>query len=60
MLSAMTKKLQLKNSKWIFNGFSIFLIGMLVFITINDLMTGESSNTVKYYTKSGFLASPEC
>jgi hypothetical protein len=46
--------------KWIFSGFSIFFIGMLVFMTVHDLMTGESSNTAEYCAKYGFLASPGC
>jgi len=43
-----------------FSGFSLFFIGMLVFITVHDLMTGESSTTAEYCAKYGFLASPDC
>jgi hypothetical protein len=49
-----------KALKWIFSGFSIFFIGMLVLITVHDLMTGESSNTAEYCAKYGFFASPGC
>ncbi len=44
----------------IFSGFSIFFIGMLVFMVVHDLMTGESSNTAEYCGKYGLLASPGC
>jgi hypothetical protein len=61
MLSIMTKKTTIKKAlKWIFSSFSIFFIVMLVFITVHDLMTGESSNTAEYCTKYGFLVSPGC
>jgi hypothetical protein len=61
MLSGMTKKITIKKViKWIFSGFSIFFIAILVFMTVHDLMTGESSNTAEYCAKYGFLASPEC
>ena len=61
MLSGMTKKNTIKKAlKWIFSGFSIFFIAILVFMTVHDLLTGESSNTSEYCTKYGFLASPEC
>jgi len=49
-----------KAFKWAFSGFSLFFIGMLVFITVHDLMTGESSTTAEYCAKYGFLASPDC
>ena len=61
MLSGMTKKITIKKViKWIFSGFSILFIAILVFMTVHDLMTGESSNTAEYCAKYGFLASPEC
>jgi hypothetical protein len=61
MLSITTKKTTIKKAlKWIFSGFSIFFIAMLVFITVHDLMTGESSTTAEYCTKYGFLVSPGC
>jgi hypothetical protein len=49
-----------KAFKWAFSGFSLFFIGMLVFITVHDLMTGESSTTSEYCAKYGFLVSPDC
>jgi hypothetical protein len=61
MLSTMTKKTTIKNAlKWVFSGLSIFFIGMLVFMTVHDILTGESSNTAEYCSKYGFLASPGC
>lgn len=61
MLSTMTKKTTIKNAfKWVFSGVSIFFIGMLVIMTVHDIMTGESSNTAEYCAKYGFLASPGC
>lgn len=61
MLSALAKKTSIKNAlKWILGGFSIFFIGMLVIMTVHDTMAGESSNTVEYCAKYGFLASPGC
>ena len=61
MLSAMTKNPTIKKTlKWIFSGFTILFIGMLVFMTVHDLMTSESSNTAEYCAKYGFLASPGC
>ena len=61
MLSAMAKKTTIKNAlKWVFSGFSIFFIGMLVIMTVHDTMTGISSNTAEYCAKYGFLASPGC
>lgn len=49
-----------KTLKWVFSGFSIFFIAILVFMTVHDLMKGESSNTAEYCAKYGFLASPGC
>ncbi len=61
MLSVMATKSSIKNVlKWIFSGFSIFFICMLIFIVVHDVVTGESSTTAEYCTKYGFLASPDC
>ena len=61
MQSAMGKKSSIKRIlKWLFGGMSIFFVAMLTIITVHDIMTGESSNTVEYCKKSGFLASPDC
>ena len=61
MLSVMATKSSIKKVlKWIFSGFSIFFICMLIFMVVHDIMTGESSTTVEYCTKYGFLASPDC
>ena len=46
--------------KFVFTGFSIIFIGVLFFMTVHDLMTGESSITAEYCAKYGFLASPDC
>jgi hypothetical protein len=43
-----------------FSGFSLLFIGILVFIVVHDIMTGESSATAEYCAKYGFLASPGC
>ncbi|MGZ5510638.1 MAG: hypothetical protein ACXW1A_03800 [Nitrososphaeraceae archaeon] len=57
----MVTKSSIKNVlKWIFSGFSIFFICMLIFIVVHDVVTGESSTTAEYCTKYGFLASPDC
>ncbi len=57
----MNKKYNIKNVlKWIFSGFSIFFIGMLIFMTVHDFITGESSNTAEYCAKYGLIASPGC
>ena len=61
MLSVMDTKNSIKKVlKWIFSGFSIFFICMLIFIVVHDVVTGESSTTAEYCTKYGFLASPDC
>lgn len=61
MYSTMNKKIMIKKTlKWVFSGFSIFFIAILVFMTVHDLMKGESSNTAEYCAKYGFLASPGC
>ena len=61
MLSAIAKKNYIKKGlKWIFSGFTIFFISMLIFMLVHDVMTGESSTTADYCTMYGFLASPDC
>jgi hypothetical protein len=61
MQLAMGKKSSLKRIlKYVFGGLSFVFITILVFMTIHDLMTGESSNTAEYCAKYGFLASPDC
>ncbi len=61
MLSVMATKSSIKNVlKWIFSGFSIFFICMLIFMVVHDVMSGESSTTAEYCAKYGFLASPDC
>lgn len=61
MLSVMATKNSIKKVlKWIFSGFSIFFIGIFIFMVVHDVMTGESSTTAEYCVKYGFLASPEC
>jgi|RhiMetdeSRZDD1v2_1073273.scaffolds.fasta_scaffold1462599_1 hypothetical protein len=46
--------------KFAFSGFTIVFIATLFFMTVQDLMTGESSITAEYCAKYGFLASPGC
>ena len=61
MLSVMATKNSIKKVlKWIFSGFSIFFIGIFIFMVVHDVMTGESSTTAEYCTKYGFVASPDC
>ena len=61
MLSVMATKSSIKKVlKWIFSGFSIFFICILIFMVVHDVMTGESSTTAEYCVKYRFLASPEC
>ena len=62
MLSAVTRISPIKKVlKFVFSGFGIFFIAMLVFMVVHDLMTGASSETsAEYCTKYGFLASPDC
>lgn len=55
-----TKSSIKKVLKWIFSGFSIFFICILIFMVVHDVRTGESSTTAEYCTKYGFLASPDC
>jgi hypothetical protein len=58
----MEKKYSIKKAfKFAFSGFSIFFIGMLVFIVVYDALTGATSDTTpEYCAKYGFLASPGC
>ena len=62
MLSTINKKRSIKQAlKWAVSGFGIFFIGMLVFITVHDLMTGASSQTsAEYCAKYSVLSSPDC
>jgi len=47
--------------KWVFSGFSIYFISMLILILVHYGMTDAPSETsVEYCTKYGFLASPDC
>jgi len=46
--------------KFAFSGFSLLFLGILVFIVVHDMLTGESSATAEYCAKYGFLASPGC
>jgi hypothetical protein len=58
----MEKKYYIKKAfKFAFGGFSLFFIGMLVFIVVYDALTGATSDTTpEYCAKYGFLASPGC
>ena len=58
----MEKKYYIKKSlKFAFSGFSLFFIGMLVFIVVYDALTGTTSETTpEYCVKYGLLASPSC
>jgi hypothetical protein len=62
MLSTITTKSSIKKVlKWVFSGFSIFFISILIFILVHDIMTGAFSQTsAEYCAKYGFLASPDC
>ena len=61
MLSTSNRNSPIKKGiKWVFSGFGIFFISILLFMLIHDVMTGESSTTAEYCVKYGFLASPEC
>jgi hypothetical protein len=61
LTSAMSKKSAIKRIlKWTFGGLSIVFVGMLLIMTVHDLMTGESSNTAEYCAKYGIFASPDC
>ena len=42
MLSDLAEKSSIKKVlKWVFSGFSIFFISMLIFLLVHDVMTGE-------------------
>ena len=58
----MEKKYSIKKAlKYAFSGFSLFLIGMLVFIVVYDALTATTSETTpEYCARYGFLASPVC
>ncbi len=58
----MEKKYSIKKVlKYAFSGFSLFFIGILVFIVLYDALTGATSNTTpEYCSRYGFLASPGC
>ena len=62
IMSRATSKMILikKILKFVFTGFSIFFIAVLFFMTVQNLMTGESSITAEYCAKYGLLASPGC
>ena len=62
MLSPIAKKSSIKKVlKWVFSGFSIFFISILIFILVHDVITGAFSQTSEEYcAKYGFLASPHC
>jgi hypothetical protein len=60
MFSAKSKIILKKILKFVFTGFSIFFIGVLFFMTVHDLMKGESSINSEYCAKYGFLSSPGC
>ena len=61
MQSTTGKKSSIKRIlKLVFGGLSIVYIGMLFFMVVHDIMTGQSSTTAEYCKKYGFLASPEC
>ena len=58
----MEKKYYIKNVlKYAFSGFSLFFIGMLVFIVVYDALTDATSDTIlEYCATYGLLASPGC
>ena len=58
----MEKKYSIKKVlKYAFSGFSLFFIGMLVFIVVYEALTGATSDTTpEYCARYGFLASPGC
>jgi hypothetical protein len=61
MISAMARISPIKRAfKFAFSGFSLLFIGILVFMVVHDMLTGESSTTTEYCAKYGFLASPDC
>ena len=62
MISYIVKKNYIKKAlKWIFSGFSIFFISMLIFIVVYDASKGATSETTaEYCAKYGFFATPDC
>ena len=58
----MEKKYYIKKAfKFAFSVFSLFFVGMLVFIVVYDALTGATSDkTPENCAKYGFLASPGC
>ena len=61
MQTATGKKISIKRIlKYVFGGLSLVYIGILFFMVVHDLVTGQSSTTAEYCAKYGFLASPEC
>ena len=61
MQTATGKKNSIKKIlKYVFGGLSLIFIGILFFMAVHDLMTGESSTIAEYCSKYGFLASPDC
>jgi hypothetical protein len=62
MLLAIAEKNSITQGlKWLFSGFGIFFISMLIFMLVHDALTGASSETTtEYCAKYGFLASPKC
>jgi hypothetical protein len=57
-------KVEINNIKralrWLFSGFSITFIGILLFVVIHDSLTGLSSTTIDYCEKYSFFISPSC
>ena len=53
-------KVEINNIKralrWLFSGFSITFIGILLFVVIHDSLTGLSSTTIDYCEKIVFLS----
>ena len=62
MLSALAKKTTIENAlKWIFCGFIIFFIAILLFMQVPGSLTGISpQTTAEYCAKYQLLASPDC
>jgi hypothetical protein len=61
--STMSKKSSIKRVlKWVFGGFSIVFVAMLLIMTIHDSLIGGGVTTPvkELCTNYGFLASPEC
>ena len=50
MLSDVAEKSSIKKVlKWVFSGFSIYFISMLILILVHDVMTGAPSETSAEY-----------